>query len=1040
MTGQSMDNESSNFEDLAEKFAEELRAGEAPAISSYANQNPEFASQIHRLFPVMEAMEQRGAQVEDYSEEGLLEAELGQLRATPPMRRLGDYRILREIGRGGMGIVFEAQQESLGRKVALKLLPQSSQFDKRRQQRFENEARASAMLHHTNIVPVFGVGSHESTSYFVMQYIDGQPLHRVLNEISLQRSGDGTNDPANAATLREASTIATSFDQSEIGIPANPETDLPDPSSPSRISTTFSNASHQVNSRTSAENIYWRNIARIGVQVADALSHAHSKKILHRDIKPSNLMIDQTGCAWVTDFGLAKYFESPDLTRTGEIVGTLRYMSPEQINGKADERSDIFGLGLTLYEMATLQPAYDATDRTQLMKQVLEASPQPLRSIDRKIPRDLETIVQKCIASESHRRYQDSESVAADLQRFLDGEPVLARRINTMERVSKWCRRRPTVALLIAALSISLICGIAGITWQWSRAVDALTLANENLTEASRQTKLAQAEKSKADQQAIIANREKTRSEMHFKQARESVNQFFLLVVQERLLNEPGLIPVRRELLKIALEYHKEFVSEYGDDDRVRFEYATSLFQIAEIESQISSNPDILESIAEPEKIFQELFEQNPDEPMFQVWRTKCITLKSNLLQRTDSKKAFELLLESVKLLESLKENHKDFDRADATLSQNYQILGLAYESIDRATGRTDRALEYYSKAFAIRAEMYEAHPDKIDYAILFADINRDLGITQRRIGNFDKTIEHYDLAMETLEPIVEDHPQHVLARRSLASIANSIGFFYGSGKTEKDYEKALVFYDKAKHNYQILAQQNPLVTEFQDGLARAATNTGSVLQVTDRLEEALENRRLATQIRERLCEFNPNTVHLRSSFAVSLNGLGATQRDMGSLDESLKTHQRALKQHVTVVEKDPRQPVLRLRLIDGLVQIARTQSAKMDFETAMETIESIDQHLLPNFSKAHFTKGLELTIIATKMGNLERESDPVDQAILKRKEDCLANAKSSFEKAAQLGFPVLRESRVVPALQPSNTSPESQLIQTWLKTVFDGE
>ncbi|MDB4777905.1 serine/threonine-protein kinase [bacterium] len=1028
----------SHFEDLAEQFAEELRTGIQPSISNYAAAHPELAGQIRRLFPVMEMMEQKGAKVDDFSEEGLLEAELGQLRETPPMRRLGDYRIVREVGRGGMGIVFEAQQESLGRKVALKLLPQSSQFDQRRQIRFENEARASAMLHHTNIVPIFGVGSHEDNSYFVMQFIEGQPLHLVLHEISLQRSGTGSSrDPANAATLIDTSTIASSLNQSEIGGEPQEESSDTTESKTSRSSNDASSSIRRDGSRTSTENVYWRNIARIGVQVADALSHAHSKKILHRDIKPSNLMIDQTGSAWVTDFGLAKYFESPDLTRTGEIVGTLRYMSPEQINGKSDERSDIFGLGLTLYEMAALQPAYDASDRNQLMKQVLEATPQPLRNIDRRIPRDLETIIQKCIASEPHRRYQDTDNVAADLQRFLDGEPVLARRINPFERISKWCRRRPAIASLLAALVISLICGIAGVTWQWSKTVNALSLANENLEEANRQTHLAQIEKDKADEQAAIANREKIRSESHFKQARDAVNQFFDTVSQQRLLNEPGLLPLRKELLKTALEYHKQFVGEYADDEKVRFEYASSLYRINEIEGQIGGGQNLLENLEEPIQIFEELFEENPDEPIFQIWLSRSIGMKSTMLQRSDSVQALKLLKQSINILESVKMEFDEGILADADLAKNYQVLGLAYESIDRASGRTDRALDYYSKAFDLRAQLHLEFPEDINYAIHFADINRDLGITQRRMGNFDKTVEHYDTAMATLEPIVESNPDHVLARRALASISITIGFFYGSGKTNKEYDKALAYYQKAKDNYLVLAQQNPLVIEYQDGLARAATNAGGVLQATNQLEEALENRQLAAKIRTRLCDLNPDAVFLRSSLAVSLNGVGATLRDMGQIDEAFSMHKDAHKQHALAVKTDSQQPVLRLRLIDGLIQIVRTHSAKLDFVEAIDAVDSIDEYLLPNFSKPHFTKGLELTLIAGKIGDIERKADQPNKDMVTLKKDCLENAKACFEKAAKMGFPVLKQSRIVPALQPGNTRPESKLIQEWLENNF---
>lgn len=1030
-----MDKANPCFEDLAEQYADAIQDGNRPSISSYAVDHPEFADQIRRLFPVIEMMESKGGAIDDFSEEGLLEAELKQLQSTPPLRQLGDYRIVREIGRGGMGIVFEAQQESLGRKVALKLLPRSSQFDQRRQTRFENEARASAMLHHTNIVPIFGVGAQDETSYFVMQYIDGQPLNVVLHEIAKQRSEASKNvNPENIATESPTSTIAHSLSSAEdwgaVDEPPTTTTSTEVNANTSDVSSIVQNSS----SGASSENVYWRNTAKLGVQVADALNHAHSKKILHRDIKPSNLMIDQAGCAWVTDFGLAKYFESPDLTKTGEIVGTLRYMSPEQINGTTDERSDIFGLGLTLYEMAALRPAYDAPNRNQLMRQVLEAAPPSPRSIDRKIPRDLETIIQKCIAAEPNRRYSNAADVAVDLQRFLDGEPVMARRINPLERISKWCRRRPAVASLIAALVVSLVGGIVGISWQWSKTADALVMANKNLEEAKLQTRLANDEKTKAAQQATIATAEKARAEKHFKQARDSVNQFFNTVTQQRLLNEPGFLPLRKELLTNALDYHREFVSQYQDDDNVRLEYAVSLYRINEIEGQIGGGPELLKKLDQPIEIFRELTDEEPDEPLFQVWLARCIAMKSTMLQRVNSIKAFELLKESVKILEEVKAIFGRSEIADIELAKNYQILGLAFESIDRATGKTDRALEAYTKAFAIRAELYENAPKNIDYAIYFADINRDLGITRRKMGEFDNAAEHYNLALATLEPIVADNPDHILARRALASISVTVGFFYGSGKTNKEYDKALKHYQISKDNYQILAQQNPLVIEYQDGLARAASNAGGVQQVTGNLEAALENRELAAKARKKLCEQNPKAVYLRSGWAVSLNGVGSTLRDMGNIEASLAKHQEALEQHTQALKMDPNQNVVRVRLIDGLIQITRTLSQKQDFAAAIANLDSVDEFLLPEFSRPHFSKGVEFTIIAGKIGDVERKSEERDEDLTELKQQCIDKAKSQFSQAQKMGFPVLKQSRITAALQPSNTRPESLEIQDWLE------
>ncbi len=566
-------------------------------------------------------------------------------------------------------------------------------------------------------------------------------------------------------------------------------------------------------------------------------------------------MIDHSGCAWVTDFGLAKYFESPDLTRTGEVVGTLRYMSPEQLNGMADERSDIFALGLTLYEMAALKPAYDQLDRRQLMQQVLEASPRRLRTINRQVPRDLETIIQKCIASDPQNRYPDANSLAIDLKRFVVGQPVHARRINPIHRAAKWCRRRPAVASLMAALLLSLIAGVAGITWQWQKTADALGLANENLLEAQRQTKVAHE---------------------HFLQARESVNRFFTVVSQQRLLQEPGFQTLRKDLLQEALDYHKQFVAQYANDNELRLELAQSLYRISEIEGSLSASPDIAKRIDEPIQIFTKLIDAKPENPEYRLWLARCLGLKSSFLRRFDLTQSLDSLNDAIRVIEALRSEHPNENIGAAELAKNYQMLGLSYEQIDKPRGRTDRSLEYYTQAFNLRKQIQAAAPENLQNTIYLAETHRDLGITYRRAGEKEKAVEHYDMAMALLMPVVQEHPNNMMARNALGSIANTIGYFYGQGSTSDEYEKALSLYEISKKQYQALADQNPLVIQYQDGLARAALNAGGVHQVMGNLEKSLEYRTYASRIREELCELNPTAPHLRSSWAVSLNGVGA--------------------------------------------------------------------------------------------------------------------------------------------------------------------
>ncbi len=332
------------------------------------------------------------------------------------------FRIIREVGRGGMGVVYEAEEERLSRHVALKVLPASSLMEPKQVQRFEREARAAARLHHTNIVPVFGSGHQEGHHYYFMQYIDGRGFNAVLDELRRLRQG-----PSSASMTEELSTI------------------------------------------TDRDRLAYRSLARIGLQVALALEHAHDQGVLHRDIKPSNLLLDTKGNVWVTDFGLAKTLEAEDLTSTGDVLGTIRYMAPERFAGRCDARSDLYSLGLTLYELVALRPAYEAQDRYELIERMRRDDPTSLRKLDPRFPRDLETIIHKLIAREPARRYATAAALAADLSRFLEDRPVQARPASPPKRALRWCRRNPWVASFLAALTLGAIVS----TWQAIRATSA---------------------------------------------------------------------------------------------------------------------------------------------------------------------------------------------------------------------------------------------------------------------------------------------------------------------------------------------------------------------------------------------------------------------------------------------------------------------------------------------------------------------------------------------------------------------------------------
>ncbi len=535
---------------LGDEFAARYRRGERPSLQEYIDRHPELAEEIREFFPAMVEIEQ----VKDDRDAVTGPATTGPL---PPLGRLGDYRIIREIGRGGMGVVYEAEQVSLGRRVALKVLPRQLLTDPQSHQRFEREARSAARLHHTNIVPVFGVGEHEGQPYYVMQFIQGSGLDEVLKELKrLQAVGkeggadsrptsqpaqreDGMAPPAtgsrpSAVPGRDATAVEVAHslwtgrfvpaedsdgtlagDATDGAIEPAAMADIEDvPSAPDPVPGLISDSS--TGSSTSAilagagsssrggkrRPSYWQSVAHVGVQVADALQHAHALGVLHRDIKPSNLLLDTAGVVWVADFGLAKATDQQDLTHTGDILGTLRYMAPERFRGEGDGRADVYALGMTLYELLALRPAFDSPDRLELIEQIKAEDPPRPRALDGHIPRDLETIVLKALAKDPKARYQSAEALAEDLRRYLADEPIRARRVTPLDHAIRWCHRNPAVAALAASVLVLLVAVAVVASVGYVRTSLALAKVDEQWKAAEHEREVARAAQAKATDEA----------------------------------------------------------------------------------------------------------------------------------------------------------------------------------------------------------------------------------------------------------------------------------------------------------------------------------------------------------------------------------------------------------------------------------------------------------------------------------------------------------------------------------------------------------
>jgi serine/threonine-protein kinase len=525
---------------LVEELVDKIQAGEAVDLDRYRARYPEHAEEFEKLLPAIAMMAALGWSVNPPDSCGAGADRERARDADGNPRVLGDFRLFREIGRGGMAVVYEAEQISLRRRVALKVLPYSAVPDTRQRERFRLEAHAAALLHHPHIVPVYAVGSEGDQHYYAMQLIEGPSLAAVIRELrrrSDNRSAENGPDVEAAAPIPDVRSIvhmadhlasgdfapgqsdttevhppalspdrtpAEADDPPESGRPVIRPAGGPPPGPASertgrlawfrRVASRIGRVARRSDSGHAPG--FYRAAARLAIQAAEALDHAHQSGVIHRDIKPANLLLDGDGHLWVTDFGLARMQEGSDLTRTGDLVGTLRYMSPEQATGNSvviDHRTDIYSLGVTLYELLTLTPAISGRDRNEVLNRIAHEDCRPPHRIDPATPTDLETIVLKAIARERDARYATAKELADDLRRYLGGESVLARRPSLFDRTWKWMqRRRGLVTAGFATLLVSLL--VMAVSLVQIRIAEQKALGAAELASLEKQKAIAAAQ------------------------------------------------------------------------------------------------------------------------------------------------------------------------------------------------------------------------------------------------------------------------------------------------------------------------------------------------------------------------------------------------------------------------------------------------------------------------------------------------------------------------------------------------------------------
>ena len=869
--------ESVTIDQLVESFVGRLRAGEQVTIESYQQQYPDLAEEIGQIFPSLQMLETCRPQEEDEP------PKLSAVEDVPP-NRLGEYRILQEIGRGGMGIVYEAEHDRMRRRVALKVLPKSMAQRSSHLARFQLEARSAGLMHHTNIVPVFEVGEDQGFHFYAMQFIQGQNLDLVIQEMRAMRlfGSDPAQDfddatiPARADTPQANDTTGNgSLGQtlayrmvSDFTVQEPPPTpeNKAEPTAAGSTSSVFGSSGWALGNR--GRSAYIQRVAAIGMQVADALAYAHHSRILHRDIKPANLLLDTDGTVWVTDFGLAKG-DDDDLTQTGDIVGTLKYMPPERFAGQTDGRSDIYCLGLTLYELSTLTSAFAGKDRARLVEQVTQSSPRAPRAIDPSIPRDFETIVLKAIDRNPDRRYQTARQMAADLQAFMLDRPIRARRISVPERLWRLCRRNPVTAVL-SAISLTLL-----VTAALGASIFAYQI--------------------KLKSEMLKAQNERASS--HLALTEQTVDGMLKRLSRE-LRDLPQTSVVREQLLGEALELQEKMLALEKGDATVALRTVTVHKRMADLHQLLGRHNLAVESAQKAIDLAVSLELEDADKYHFELGRAYA-QMAGLLRQKSDWSRAREYARLAV---DEFLKVAAPVDGSTA-LADAYRVLGAIEEQI----GNPESAEEALKKSLAILENQDAAIHGAEDRQMILTEVLNSLAILYRSTRRYDESEEHYLRCMNICQRMADEGLHRTEALDQLGVSAINLGNLL---LTQSRKEEAETYYQRSAETFAALERDYPRVVRYQERVARSLMSLALVAQRQQAFDKAEESYRGAIEKLEAIDRRFGLTPATLDVLAGSYNNLGNVLADVERFEESLASLEHAIAVRQRISAADQARPI----------------------------------------------------------------------------------------------------------------------------------
>ena len=865
----------------------------------------------------------------------------------PARESIPGYEIMGELGRGGMGVVYKALQKGPNRIVALKMILAGGHAEARDLMRFRIEAEAVGRLQHPNIVQVYEVGEQDGLPYFSLEYVDGGSL---LAKVA------GTPQPA-------------------------------------------------------------RDAAKTVQALAQAMDYAHRRGIMHRDLKPANILLTSDGVPKITDFGLAKRFdEDASQTRTGAILGTPSYMAPEQAAGKSKDvgpPADIYALGSILYELLTGRPPFRGETVLDTIKMVQSVEPLPPTRLHAKVPRDLETICLKALNKEPRKRYESAGLLAEDLRRFLDGEPILARPTPLWEHAWKWTRRRPAVAALIAVSTVAVLVlsgfGYVLASRESQRATEAITLRNaaeERRLEAEAERNRAQEQEKIAEQRREEAERQRERADKNFEQAIAAVDAMLTRVGEEKLVHEPRMEKVRRDLLQKALRFYERFRDTQGDSLYLLLQTGRAQQRVGDIQQLLGEKAAAEKAFRSAIDFFTDLTRKLPNQAEIMRNLSASYAKLSLLLQETgrrqEADQVFQKSLDLKLQLVARYPNSPDFRYDLATSFQNRALLLQTYQDLSDAD-------EDYRRAVDLFGQLASDSPDVVSYQQELARATLNYAVLLHTTNRSRKAEELFQKATDVLVKLVARSPENEEFQKELGRAYKNLGVVKQMTGNVRDAERN---YRAAIETFGKLAENFPTVPEHRQELAAATTNLSNLLDATKRPEEAEKLTLQALDLQTKLASDFPTVPGYRQELARSLNAYGILLAGTSRAYQAEDAWRRAISIQKQLASEFPKEPAYRQELgrshmnlgilLAGQNHLERAEeeyraavSIQEQLESEAPTVAANREDLLSSYSN--------LGSLLNALGR-RREAEEVLRKIAALQERQLASSPKSAGQESALG------------------------------------